>query len=186
MSACELSWKPAGPCSRESLLAPFPLLVLAKAKRLLHQTISTYRLMMNYPPAVPLSCVVHRLRTPWKPTQGKGRLAGPAGLSVLQDIGRGENPAEASGRPCSLSNTRPTRSGASPDRYRPCIRLSEPPLHLKWSSLPSFEDRRICFPLPLDSISWITILPAASPSHPLPCTMAPPILMIICYIIIMQ
>ena len=185
-SACELCWKPTGPCSRKSLLAPFPLPVLVKAKRLLHHTISTYRLTMNYPPAVPLSCVVHHLRMPWKPTQEKGRLNGPAGLSILQYIGRGENPAEARGRPCPLSNTRLTRPGASPDHYRPCIRLSEPPLHLKWSSLPPFEDRRICFPLPLGSISWITILPVASPSHPLPCTMAPPILMIICYIIIRQ
>ena len=184
--ACELSWKPAGQCSRESLLAPFPLPVLGKAKRLLHQTISTYRLTMNYPPAVPFSCVVHHLRTPRKPTQEKDRLAGPTGLSVLQDIGRGENPAEANGRLCRLNNTRPTRPGASPDRYHPCIRLSEPPLHLQWSSLPLFEDRRICFALPLDNISWITILPVASPSRPLLCTMAPPILMIICYIIIRQ
>ena len=185
-SACELSWKPVGPCSWESLLAPFPLPFLAKAKRLLHQTISTYRLTMNYPPAVPLSCVVHHLRTPWKPTQEKDRLAGPVGLLVLKDIGSGENPAEARGRPCQLNSTLPTQPGASPDRYRPCIRLSEPNLHLKWSSLPPFKDRRICFPLPLDIISWITILPVPSPSRPLPCTMAPPILMIICYIIIRQ
>ena len=103
---------------------------------------------MNYPPAVLLSCVIHHLRTPMKPTQEKGHLVGPVGLSILQDIRHEENPAKARDRPFPLSNTRPTRPGASPDRYRPCIRLSEPSLHLKWSSLPSFEDRRYAFHSP--------------------------------------
>ena len=153
MSACQPSWKPAGPSCHESLLAPFPLPILAKAKKLLYQTISTYRQMMNYPPEVPLFCVVHRLRTPRKPTQENGRLTDPAGPLVLQGIGRGENPAEANDRPCPLSNMRPTQPGASPDHYDSYTRLSEKSLHLKWSSHPPFEDRRICFPLPSDSIS---------------------------------
>ena len=141
---------------------------------------------MNYPLVVPLLCVVHRLLMQRKPTQENCGLIDPAGPSVLQGIERGENPAETNDRPCPLSNMRPTQLGASPDHYHQYTRLSEPPLHLKWSSHPLFEDRRICFPLPLDSISWITILPVAFPFHPFPCTMAPPIHMIICYIIIRQ
>ena len=141
---------------------------------------------MNYPPAVPLSCVAHHLRTPQKLIQEKGRLTGPAGPSVSQNIGLGENPAEANDHPWPLGNMRLIQPGASPNHYHPYSCLSEPPLHLKWCSHPPFGDHRICFPLPLDSISWITILLVAFPFHPSLCTMAPPIHMIICYIIIKQ
>ena len=141
---------------------------------------------MSYPPAVPLSCVAHHLQTPQKLIQEKGRLAGPADPSVSQGIGCGENPTEANDHLWPLDNMPPTQPGASPNRYRPYIRLSEPPLHLKWCShLPS-GDHRICFPLPLDSISSITILPVAFPFRPSPCMMTPPIHTIICYIIIKQ
>ena len=67
-SVCGPSWKPAGPTNRESLLAPFLFPILARAKKPLYRTISTYRQMMNYPPAVPLSHAVHHLQMPRKPT----------------------------------------------------------------------------------------------------------------------
>ena len=75
-SACEPSWKPAGPNDYESLLAPFLLPVPAMAKRQLHRMISTSRQMMSYHLAVPPSLVVHHPQTPRRPTQEKGRLTG--------------------------------------------------------------------------------------------------------------
>ena len=46
----------------------------------------------------------------------------------------------------------------------------------------SFGDQRTCSPLPLDSISWTTILLADFPYHPSPCTTVLPIRTITCYI----
>ena len=51
---------------------------------------------------------------------------------------------------------------------------------------PLSGDYRTCSPLSWDSISWITILPAAYPYHPSPCTTVLPIHTIICCISTMQ
>ena len=94
-SVCGPSWKPAEPSNHESLLAHSLLPVSARAKGSLHQTISTYWQMMNYPPTVLLSRAVHHLRTPQKPTPEKGHLASPAGPSVSQGVECEENLAGA-------------------------------------------------------------------------------------------
>ena len=147
MSAFESSWWPTGPSDSKSLLAPFLLPVPARAKRQLYQTISTSRQMTSYPLVVSPSRAVHH------------PLAGPVGPSVLQGIGCGDNPAKTDNHPCPLNNMYPTQPWASQGQFQPYTFFSGSPLSLKWSSRPPFEDRKTCFPLPLVSISWITIPP---------------------------
>ena len=148
MSACEPSWKPAGPNDRESLLAPFLLPVQARAKRQLYWMISTSRQMMSYHPAVLPARAVHHPRTPWKPTQEKGRPAGPAYPSVFQGIGHGGNPSKTNNRPCPLNNMWPTQPGASQGQFHPYTHLSEPASLLKWYLHPPSGDHRINSPPP--------------------------------------
>ena len=185
-SVCEPSWRPAGPSNHESQPAHFLLPVPAKEKRLLRRTISTYHPMMSYPPAAPRSHAVHHLRTPRKPIQEKGLVANLAGPSVSQGIGCRENPAGTNDHPRQLTNMLPTKLETSPGQYQPCTRLSGPSPHREQFLPPPFGDHRTCFPIPLDSISWIMILPVAFPYHPSPCTMVLPIRTITCYIIIRQ
>ena len=109
-----------------------------------------------------------------------GRSVSVVKYQTWREPSRGQRP------PMAARKYAPNPTGGLPNHYHPYIRLSEPPLHLKWCSHPLFGDHRICFPLPLDSISWVTILPEAFPFHPSLCTIAPPIHMIICYIIIKQ
>ena len=138
---------------------------------------------MNYPPAVHHSRVVRPPRTPQKPTQEKGHLAGPAGPLALQGVEHEENPAGINDHQHQLTNMFQTEQGASPHLCHPCTCLTGPPPCRK-SSLPLLSgDHMICSPLPLDSISWTRILPAVFPYHPLPCTMVHPTLMITCCII---
>ena len=141
---------------------------------------------MSYPLAAPSFCSDHHLRMPRKTILENGRPADPAGPSASQGVEHGENPVETNDHPCPLNNMFPTQPGASPGQCQPYTHLLGSPLHLKWSFHPPFGDRRTCFLLPLVSISWITIPPVDFPYHPLPYTTAPPIHMIICYIIIRQ
>ena len=76
--------------------------------------------MMNYPPAVHRSSVVHPPRASWKPTQEKGHLIGPAGPSALQGAWRGENPAGIDDHQHQLANMCLTEQGASPHLCHPC------------------------------------------------------------------
>ena len=103
---------------------------------------------------------------PWKPILEKGRLAEQAGPSVSQGIECREKPAGTNDRPHYLTNMCPTELGVSSGQYQPCTCLSGPPPHRKQFFPPPFGDHRTCFPLPLDSISWIMILPAVFPYHP--------------------
>ena len=127
MSACEPSWKPTGLGSRGNLPARFLLPVPAKVKKSLRRTMLIYRRIMNYPPEVPRSRAVHHPRTPRKPTQEKGHLAGPTGPSVLQAVGCGENPTGTNDRQHQLTNMCLTGQGASPHQCHPCTRLTGPP-----------------------------------------------------------
>ena len=127
MSACEPRLKPAKPDSRRNLPAHFLLPVPAKVKMSLRWTMLIYQWKMNYPPAVPRSRAVHHPRTPRKPTQEKGHLAGPAGPSVLQGVGCGENPVETNDRQHQLTNMCLTGQGASPHQCHPCTHLTGPP-----------------------------------------------------------
>ena len=137
---------------------------------------------MSYPPAVPRSRAVHHPRMPQKPTQEKGHLSGPVGPSVSLSIGCGENLAGTDDRQHQLTNMCLTGQEASPHQRHPCTRLSRPPPRCRFLFPPPFGDHRTCSPLPLDNISWTTILPAAFPYHPSPCTTALPIRTITCYI----
>ena len=131
MSACEPSWKPAGPGSLGNLPARSLLPVPAKVKRLLRRTMLIYRRMMSYPPAVLCSRAVHHPRTPWKPTREKGHLADPTSPSVTQGVDCGGNPAGTNDRQHQLTNMCLTRPKASPHKCRPCTRLNGPPPCLK-------------------------------------------------------
>ena len=131
MSSCKPSWRSTGSSNRGSLPAHFRHPVLAKAKRLLRRTTSIYRQMTSYLPAVPRSPAVHHPRTLRKPNLEKGHLADPAGPSVLQGAGCGENSAGTIDRQRQLTNMCLTGLKASPRQYRPCTRLSGPPLHRK-------------------------------------------------------
>ena len=53
------------------------------------------------------------------------------------------------------------QAGASPNQRHPCARLSGPPPCRRCLFPPPFGDHKTCSPLPFDSISWTTILPAA-------------------------
>ena len=130
MSACEPSLKPTGPSNRESLLSHFLLPVATRAKRSLRQTISIYRQIMNCPPEVPFSRAVHHLRTPRKPTKEKAHLASPAGPSVLQGVGCGENQSGTNDLRHQLPNMCLTGQGASLRQCHPTtLHTGPPPCH---------------------------------------------------------
>ena len=131
MSACEPGWRPAGSSNRKNLPAHFLLPVSAKAKRSLCRTISIYRKMMSYPPAVPPSRAVHHPRTPRKPNLEKGHLADPASPPMSQGIGCGENSTGTNDCQRQLTSMCQTRLEASPYQYHPYTRLSGPPPHCK-------------------------------------------------------
>ena len=137
---------------------------------------------MSYPLAVPRSRAVHHPRTPRKPTREKGHLTDPASPLVSQGVGCGGNPAGTNDRQHQFTDMCLTRPGASPYQRHPCTRPSGLPLHRRCLFPPPFGDHRTCSPLPLDSISWTTILPADFPYHPSPCTTVLPIRTITCYI----
>ena len=76
----------------------------------------------------------------------------------------------------------PDQAGGLLYQRHPITRLSGPPPPCRCLFPPPFGDHKTCSPLPWDSISWTTILPATFPYHPSPCTTVLPIRTITCYI----
>ena len=200
MSAFEHNWKPAGPSFHESFLPPFPPSHPGKGKEAALPDIdlpADNELSSDNSPLMcssssPNAAEAHsRKRSSRRPR----RSVIVAKYRTRREPSRGQRPPMAArqyapnptgGLPQPLPSIYPPFGALPTPPPPPPPSPPPPPLHLKWCSHPPFGDHMIYFQLPLDSISWIKILPEAFPFHPSLCMMAPPIHMIICYIIIKQ
>ena len=182
MSVYEPSWTSVEPSNRGNLLALFPPSRPGKGK----EVVAPDNVDLPVDDELsfgnsPLPC-----RSPSPNTveahSRKSHLADPTGPLVSQGVGCGGNPIGTNDRQHQLTDMCLTRPGASPHQRHPCTRLSRPRPGRRCLFPPPFGDHRTCSPLPFDSISWTTILPAAFPYHPSPCTTVLPIRTITCYI----